>query len=138
MYKKKLTLLATALVMALVLAFSSCKAGKEPQKNNVFHISSASFDSHSSESKYVMSFSAEGGVAYIDFESSEPWKATCEADWFVLTPDKGTPGNMRMTLKVSENRQNTPRRGKITLEAKNETLEIVLFQQKLYQGDLEE
>ena len=138
MYKKKLMLLATALMMALVPAFSSCKAGKEPQKDSVFHISSASFDSHSSESKYVMSFSAEGGVAYIDFESSEPWKATSQEDWFVLTPKKGTPGNMRMTLKVNENKKNTPRKGKITLEAKSEILEIVLFQQKLYQGDLEE
>ena len=45
---------------------------------------------------------------------------------------------MRMTLKVNENKKNTPRKGKITLEAKSEILEIVLFQQKLYQGDLEE
>lgn len=138
MHNKRPNVLLLTIVFALLLPLTSCneRNNKEPQTDSVFRVSSASFDSDSPIEKPIISFSAEKGIAYIDFESSEPWKATHSEKWFSVSPEKGNPGTIRIALLVESNSQETPRKGKLVLEAKDSRIEIVVFQQKLYKGDL--
>lgn len=138
MHKKSPIVLLLAIVFALLLPLGSCneRNKQEPQSDSVFRVSSASFDRESPLENPIMSFSAENGIAYIDFESSEPWKATHAEDWFSVSPEKGNPGAIRIAVSVESNSQETPRKGKLVLEAKDSRIEIIVFQQKLYKGDI--
>lgn len=134
MKKETWAWLRCGVFMALFVPFLGCSDNDKVREESVFHVSSASFTNTDESDAPVMIFPAEGGIAYIDFETNLPWHVENVPSWSRVTPAEGGPGAVRITVNVLPNEESDSRSQRLVLKTTDTRLEIVLFQSRLTSG----